>query len=54
MSKWWALITIAVSGAVAAIAPTVQGDVAKHPELSMILASVVAIVGHLLPSPTAK
>jgi len=51
MSKWWH--TLATIGAIAltAFTPALQGILATHPTVSVILLGVWSILGHILPSP---
>lgn len=35
------------------LTPTIQGAISSHPTLSVVLAGIWAIFGHLLPSPVA-
>jgi hypothetical protein len=51
--KYLPSILAALSALAAIFAPQVQGLVAAHPTLSIVLTSVLAIVSHFLPSPVA-
>lgn len=53
MTKWLPTVIAAATALAAIFAPSVQGTVAAHPELSTILAAIYAIVAHFLPSPTS-
>lgn len=54
MSKWWHVLTSVAIAAITVAIPAAKSLIAAHPELSMILASIWAIVGQVLPSPTAS
>lgn len=51
MSKWWHTLLSGVLAVVAIVTPTVQSTVASHPAIAVVLASIWAILGNILPSP---
>jgi hypothetical protein len=52
MKKWIPSFLSLLAGAVTIFSPDLQAVIAAHPETAGVLASVVAIITHLLPSPT--
>lgn len=53
MGKWWHTLVSIGLVALTAITPVIQGAIAAHPIVSVILTGVWAILGHVLPSPLA-
>lgn len=53
-STWWHVLASVGMGAFATVTPYIQGAIAGHPKLSVILAAAWGIFGGLLPSPVAK
>jgi hypothetical protein len=54
MSKWWHTLATIGMAAVTVAAPAVQGAIAAHGTVSIILGTIWAVLGHLLPSPVAQ
>lgn len=54
MSKFWYVLTSVALAAVAVVSPSIQATVAHHPTLALVLASIMGVLGNLLPSPIAK
>lgn len=54
MNKWWPSI-LAVSGALAGIfAEPIKAAISAHPSVVAVLAAVLGVLSHLLPSPVVQ
>lgn len=53
MSKWWHTLASIGLAVLTAVTPTVQGAIGSHPTISIVLGTIWAVLGHLLPSPVA-
>lgn len=51
MSKWWHVQISALLAASGLFSPSLQGMIAAHPIMTVVLASIWAMVGSILPSP---
>ena len=51
MSKWWHTLASIGMAALAVATPQVQSAIGGHAHLSVVLGTIWAIFGHLLPSP---
>ena len=51
MGKWWHTLASIGMAVLAVAAPVVQGAIGAHPTVSIILGTIWAVLGHLLPSP---
>jgi len=51
MGKWWHTLASIGMAILAVAAPVVQGAIGAHPTVSIILGTIWAVLGHLLPSP---
>ena len=54
LSKWWPSIVVAAGALYGAFGAQIQGDISKHPAWASVIAGVVAVGTHLLPSPVVK
>jgi len=51
MKAWWhSLVTVGVA-VFATVAPLVQTAIGSHPKVSIVIGTIWAVLGHILPSP---
>lgn len=50
-SKWWPSILSVVTVVAGLVSTPVQGAIAAHPTVSAVLAGVLGILSHFVPSP---
>lgn len=54
MSKWLPTLLPLLTTVGVALSPVAQAALMHHPVISTVLATVGAIINHLLPSPVSK
>lgn len=54
LKKWWPTILPVLLMIGSALTPVITNFLSAHPEVSTILASIYAILTHLLPSPVTS
>lgn len=54
LKKLWPSILPVLTLIFTALVPTIQSAIASHPLVSTVLASVYAVLAHIMPSPNTK
>lgn len=53
MKKWFPSIFAAAASLFTIFTPIIQGAVASHPAIAVVLASIYAVIAHIMPSPVS-
>jgi hypothetical protein len=54
MSNWWHTLASIGMAVLVTVTPTIQGAIGHHPILGVVLGTMWAILGHVLPSPLVQ